>query len=57
MYLAANQYIIMISEESCDTEAWSNNAVNSAAHHSNNLHLKYENRYLEMWNVTLTVLD
>ncbi len=47
----------MISEGSCDTEAWSNNAVNSAAHHRNNLHLKYENRYLEMWNVTLTVLD
>ncbi len=47
----------MISEGSCDTEDWSNNAVNSAAHHRNKLHLKYENRYLEMWNVTLTVLD
>ncbi len=28
----------MISEGSCDTEDWSNDAENSAAHHSNKLH-------------------
>ncbi len=28
---AANQYIRMISEESCDTEDWSNDAENSHA--------------------------
>ncbi len=28
---AANQYIIMISEGSCDTEDWSNDAENSAS--------------------------
>ncbi len=27
---AANQYIRMISEESCDTEDWSNDAENTA---------------------------
>ncbi len=27
---AANQYIIMISEGSCDTEDWSNDAENTA---------------------------
>ncbi len=30
---AANQYIRMISEGSCDTEDWSNDAENSALHH------------------------
>ncbi len=34
---AANQYIRMISEGSCDTEDWSNDAENSAAHHRNKL--------------------
>ncbi len=29
-YWAANQYIRMISEGSCDTEDWSNDAENSA---------------------------
>ncbi len=28
----------MISEESCDTKDWSNDAENSALHHSNKLH-------------------
>ncbi len=32
---AANQHIRMISEGSCDTEDWSNDAENSAAHHRN----------------------
>ena len=30
----------MISEGSCDTEDWSNDAENSALHHRNKLHLK-----------------
>ncbi len=36
----SNQYIRMISEGSCDTEDWSNDAENSAAHHRNKVHLK-----------------
>jgi len=35
-----NQNIQMISEGSCDTEDWSNNAENSALHHRNKLHFK-----------------
>ncbi len=35
---AANQHIRMISEESCDTEDWSNDAENTAAHHRNKWH-------------------
>ncbi len=35
---AANQHIRMISEGSCDTEDWSNDAENSAAHQRNKLH-------------------
>ncbi len=31
----------MISEGSCDTEDWSNNAENPVLHHRNKLHLKY----------------
>ncbi len=34
---AANQHIRMISEGSCDTEDWNNDAENSAAHHRNKL--------------------
>ncbi len=35
----------MISEESSDTEDWSNDAENSALHHRNKLHFKiYLNR-------------
>ncbi len=30
----ANKHIRMISEESCDTEHWSNDAENSALHHN-----------------------
>ncbi len=30
----------MISEGSCDTEDWSNDAENSALHHSNKLYLE-----------------
>jgi len=35
----ANQHILMISEGSCDTEDWSNDAENSALHHRSKLHL------------------
>ncbi len=42
---AVNQHIRMISEGSCDTEDWSNDAENSALHYRNNLHFKiYFNR-------------
>ncbi len=35
----------MISEGSCDTEDWSNDAENSALHHRNKIHFKiYSNR-------------
>ena len=33
--LIINQHIRMISEGSCDTEDWSNDAENTAAHHRN----------------------
>ncbi len=36
----ANQHITIISEGSCDTEDWSNDAKNSALHHRNKLHFK-----------------
>ncbi len=48
---AANQHIRMISEGSCDTEDWRNDAENSAAHHRNELHFKYmkiESSYLKL---------
>ncbi len=35
VYWAANQHIRMISEGSCDTEVWSNDAENSALYHRN----------------------
>ncbi len=35
----------MISEESCDTEDWSNDAENTDLHHRNTFHFKiYSNR-------------
>ncbi len=40
----------MISEGSCDTEDWSNDAVNSALHHRNKYIFKYinlENSYFK----------
>ncbi len=37
---AANQHIRMISEGSCDTEDWSNDAENTALHHRNKWYLK-----------------
>ncbi len=39
---AANQHIRMISEGSCDTEDWRNDAENTAAHHRNKLHFKID---------------
>ncbi len=42
---AANQLIRMISEGTCDTEDWSNDAENSTLHHRNKLHFtKYSHR-------------
>ncbi len=41
----------MISEESCDSEDWSNDAENSDLHYSNTLIIKYiqiDNRYLKL---------
>ncbi len=35
----------MISEASCDTEDWGNDAENSALHHRNKLH------FINEWNV------
>ncbi len=40
VYWEAYQHIRMISEGSCDTEDWSNDAENSAAHHKNKLRFK-----------------
>ncbi len=40
----------MISEGSCDTEDWSNDAENTVLRHRNKLHLKYiktENSYFK----------
>ncbi len=40
-----NQYIRMISEESCDTEDWSNDAENPVLHNRNQLYFKiYQNK-------------
>ncbi len=40
-----------ISEGSCDTEDWSNDAENSALHHRNKLNLKiYSNKKTVIWN-------
>ncbi len=47
---AANQHIILISEGSCDTEDWSNDAENTALTSRINYTLKYiqiENTYLK----------
>ncbi len=47
---AANQHIILISEGSCDTEDWSNDAENTALTSGINYTLKYiqiENTYLK----------
>ncbi len=41
----------MISEGSCDTEDWSNDAENSASHHKNKLRVKIyqiQNRYIKL---------
>jgi len=36
----SNQHIRIISEGSCDTEDWNNDAENSALHHRNTLYFK-----------------
>jgi len=44
-------HIRLISEVSCDTEDWSNDAEIQICNHRNKLHVKYieiENRYLKL---------
>ncbi len=53
VYWVSNQHIRMISEGSCDTEDWSNDAENSALHHRNKLHcniqyIQIENSYFKL---------
>jgi len=46
--LLEQQIGILISEGSCDTEGWSNDAENSTLHHRNILHLIHsKNNYFE----------
>ncbi len=44
----------MISEGSCDTEDWSNDAEKSSLHHKNKLHIKIQ--YLTEVSTPLTFL-
>ncbi len=39
-FLSSKSAYYVISEGSCDTEDWSNDAENSALHHRNTLHFK-----------------
>ncbi len=49
-FLASNQHIRMVSEGSCDTEDWSNDAEN----HRNELHFTiYSNRKIIFHNITV----
>ncbi len=46
-----DQHIRMISEGSCDTEVWSNDAENSDLHHKSKLHFYYiftQNNYFKL---------
>ncbi len=50
----------MISEGSCDTEDWSNDAENPALHHRNKLHFKYfkiENNYFQLIEIFYCIYD
>ncbi len=40
VFKASDQHIRMISEGSCDTEDWSNDAEKSALHQRNKLHFQ-----------------
>ncbi len=56
---AANQHIILISEESCDTDDWSNDAENSAWHHRNKCKFKIyylENNYFKLQKYSIILL-
>ncbi len=56
---AANQHIRLISEESCDTDDWSNDAENSAWHHRNKCKFKIyylENNYFKLQNYSIILL-
>ncbi len=39
----------MISDGSCDTEDWSNDAENSALYHMNKLYFKIETKTRKQW--------
>ncbi len=43
----------MISEESCDTENWSNDAENSALHHKNKLHFNICSHRKQLFEIAL----
>ncbi len=50
MFWEENQDIWMISERSCDTDDWSNDAENSVLDHRNKLHLKCKKEKIKIWN-------
>ncbi len=46
---AAKQHIIIISEGSCDTEDWSNDAENTTVHHRNSFqYIQIEKSYFKL---------
>ncbi len=45
----------MISEESCDTEDWRNDAENSAFHHRNKLHFKIYLKRKPLFVIVITL--
>ncbi len=56
---AANQHIRLISEESCDTDDWKNDAENSAWYHRNKCKFKIyylENNYFKLQNYSIILL-
>ncbi len=55
-FWAANRHIRMISEGSCDTEDWSNDAENSVLHHRNKLHFTIYSTILTIHTVVAFTL-
>ncbi len=52
MFLSPNRHR-KISEGSCDTEDWSNDAENSALRHSNKLHFKTYSNRKELFSIAI----
>jgi len=50
----SNHHIRMISEGSCDTEDWSNDAENSALHQRNKLHFKIYYKRTHLLNINIS---